>query len=250
MSGVQLTDVRLQAGLVFIYLLSFFSLAATVVRLLFVVRFSNKINDVTNIKERIEYSYWAMLEITTAIICANLPALPALYRRVTGRDKVLPLSASNSKSNTQTAALSHSRSAKKWLDSKWSRLLQTTRQTGSGTGRSRIGGTGGGTSSSQTSLTNFNTAGTKNDHVVEINEIGVFSPSRSSFKSGSHMSEKGKEGAAAVDAGASCGLSLVLPPPPGSGEFSVGRGSGAGIVGGEEGGIQRTDVIHVERSLA
>lgn len=127
-----------------------------------------------------DYSYWAMLEITTAIICADLPALPALYRRVTGRDKVLPITASNSKSNTQISGISRPYLAKRWFDEKWSSLLQhTTRRTS--TERSR---TDGASSLSKASLTNSDNEKSKNDHVAEINGIGVLPPSKGSLKSG------------------------------------------------------------------
>ena len=141
----------------------------------------------SNIAERMDYSYWAMLEITTAIMCANLPALPALYRRITGRDKVLPTAASNSKPNNQTSGLSRSNLAKGWFDEKWSSLLQhTTRRTS--TDRSRTDGA----SSSKGSLTYFDNEKSKNDHVVEINGIGVLPPSKGSFKS-SHVSNGVRE---------------------------------------------------------
>ena len=237
----------IQAGLVFIYLLSFFSLAATIVRLVFVVRFDKKIYDVSNVKERIDYSYWATIEITTAIICANLPALPALYRRLTGRDKLLPISGSSSKANNQTSAFSHSRLAKNWMDEKWSILLQTTaRRTGSGTGTGRTESDDA--SSSQRSLTGFNTGNAKNSHIVEMNEIGVLPPSQSSYKS-SHVSYRGKEeGLAGV--GTSSGESLVLPPLPASEGVSVIYGGDAARREKEESVIYRTDEINVTKSLA
>ena len=37
--------------------------------------------------QRVDYSLWAMLEIMTAIMCANLPALPALYRHYAAKSK-------------------------------------------------------------------------------------------------------------------------------------------------------------------
>ena len=37
--------------------------------------------------QRVDYSLWAMLEIMTAIMCANLPALPALYRYFVTKSK-------------------------------------------------------------------------------------------------------------------------------------------------------------------
>ena len=49
------------------------------------------------------YSYWAMLEIMTAIMCANLPALPALHRYVMNKFKKEPTNVSQSNGQTSTS---------------------------------------------------------------------------------------------------------------------------------------------------
>ena len=90
-------------GLIFIYLLSFFSLAATIVRLHSVIQFDSNIRQVQSLTQRMAYSYWAMLEIMTAIMCANLPALPALHRYVTSKFKKEPFNVSHSSSQTSTS---------------------------------------------------------------------------------------------------------------------------------------------------
>ena len=61
-------------------------MTATIVRLASVLRFIEKIKQLDLLSERIDYSYWAVLEMMTAIMCANLPALSAFYRKVTGKD--------------------------------------------------------------------------------------------------------------------------------------------------------------------
>lgn len=225
-------------------------MAATIVRLVFVVKFDKKIYDVSNIAERMDYSYWAMLEITTAIICANLPALPALYRRVTGRDKVLPIAASNSKSNTQMSGISRPYLAKRWFDEKWSSLLQhTTRHTSSE--RSR---TDGASSLSKASLTNSYNEKSKNDHIAEINGIGVLPPTKGSLKS-SRVSVWAKEDGFVgtggdqvvnIGVGDTSGESLILPLPPMTESSSVDKHSGIGPREREtEEVIYRTDEINV-----
>lgn len=47
-----------------------------------VVKFDSQIRQMESVSKRIDYSLWAMLEITTAIICANLFPLTALWRHM------------------------------------------------------------------------------------------------------------------------------------------------------------------------
>lgn len=109
-------------GIVFIYLLSFVSVTATIVRLVSVLRFHSKITQRDLVSQRIDYSYWAILEIMTAIMCANLPALSALYRRTIGKDSST-FDASGSHANTGQAFASK-RSFSRWVSSKSASLRQ------------------------------------------------------------------------------------------------------------------------------
>jgi hypothetical protein len=78
-------------GLIVIYCLSFVSLAATIVRLAESIDFhisQGSSDDLLHtFVSRIDYVTWTMIEVTTAIICANLPALYALVRLVRGVDQ-------------------------------------------------------------------------------------------------------------------------------------------------------------------
>lgn len=114
----------IQAGLIFIYLLSFFSLAATIVRLHSVILFDSNIRHAQSLTQRMAYSYWAMLEIMTAIMCANLPALPALRRYVTRKFKKEPFDVSHPDSQTSPSRKS---TIKQWLNRSAPSLFSKTR---------------------------------------------------------------------------------------------------------------------------
>lgn len=75
-----LTRILNAVGLVTIYLLSFFSLAATIARLVSVIKISESVtrNATVLMQQRIIYSLWVTVEIMTVVICANLPTMPAL----------------------------------------------------------------------------------------------------------------------------------------------------------------------------
>lgn len=64
-------------------------------RLVVVTRFTNVSDQLGIIEHRINYAYWAIIEIMTVIICANLPAMPALIRR--GRRDLSTVSPSSSR---------------------------------------------------------------------------------------------------------------------------------------------------------
>ena len=97
-------------------------MTATIVRLASVLQFHSKITQSDLLSERIDYSYWAILEIMTAIMCANLPALSALYRRTIGKDNST-LNASGSHANTGQVFASK-RSFSQWIGSKTASLRQ------------------------------------------------------------------------------------------------------------------------------
>ena len=86
---------KISAGLVIIYLLSFFNLAVTIVRLDAVIEFANIANLFEAAAERVQYAYWGVIEVMTAIMCANLPAMSAFLRFV-GHDQKSSPSASTS----------------------------------------------------------------------------------------------------------------------------------------------------------
>ena len=68
-------------GLLIIYLLSFLSLGATLAQLVNIVQnveLGNVYDPVEAMSHRIKYIYWAIVEVTTLIICANLPTMPVL----------------------------------------------------------------------------------------------------------------------------------------------------------------------------
>ena len=67
-------------GLIIIYILSFLSLTATIVRLYMVFIYNRAENLLDGGVARLDYSCWTVVEIMTAIICANLPATSSLIR--------------------------------------------------------------------------------------------------------------------------------------------------------------------------
>ena len=123
------------------------------------------------LSQRIDYSYWAILEIMTAIMCANLPALSAFYRRTIGKDNNTS-NASGSHANTGQATGSK-RSLSRWVSSKTASLrqLSTARQTANDNGIVDDGGT-----TSETSLTGYKGA---NDGVA-FTEIEMVPPAKGS----------------------------------------------------------------------
>lgn len=75
-----IANVILTVGLLIIYALSFLSLAATIVRLYMVFKYDQAENLLDGGVARLDYSCWTVVEIVTAIICANLPATSSLIR--------------------------------------------------------------------------------------------------------------------------------------------------------------------------
>ncbi len=65
-------------GLIVVYLLGFFTLATTLLRLGEGVRYYKIEDFVEKRRKCIIFSVWAVIETNTALICANLPALSAL----------------------------------------------------------------------------------------------------------------------------------------------------------------------------
>ena len=101
-----------------IYALSFLSLAATITRLVKVAQFVQSTDVVDQMVRRLDYTYWAIIEIMTAIMCANLPAMPSLVRHVSRGPfkafRVLPGSREHSGRSEDTK---HPRfSLRKWVD--------------------------------------------------------------------------------------------------------------------------------------
>lgn len=160
------TKCNILVGLIFIYCLSFFSVAATAVRLSSVVTFSEKVLQLDLVSERLNYNYWAVLEVATAIICANLPAVPAFYRHVTGKG-TKPTVTGSSQGGTRPSRLTHS-FIRKWFTEKSTSFRQSTNRTGAGTNLNDG-------SISQTGLT----SGDKGAYSVEINEMDIMSPTKS-----------------------------------------------------------------------
>ena len=39
-------------------------------------------NEIISLKARVHVTYWMVIEIMTALLCANIPAMPALFRRL------------------------------------------------------------------------------------------------------------------------------------------------------------------------
>ena len=68
-------------GLIIIYALSFLSLAATIVRLYMVVVYNSAEGILHGGIARLDYICWTNVEMTTAITCANLPAMSSLIRQ-------------------------------------------------------------------------------------------------------------------------------------------------------------------------
>ena len=67
-----------------IYLLSFLSLGSTIARLVKVSVYSDIGNPLKTMRGRIDTIYWTIIEMMTVVICANLPAMPALLRYIKG----------------------------------------------------------------------------------------------------------------------------------------------------------------------
>ena len=63
-----------------VYLLSFLSLGSTIARLVKVTQYTDRGNPLKAMKTRFDILYWTIIEIMTVIVCANLPAMPALLR--------------------------------------------------------------------------------------------------------------------------------------------------------------------------
>ena len=162
--------------MILIYCLSFFSLAATAVRLGSVVRFSEKILKLDLVSERLNYNYWAVLEVSTAIICANLPAVPAFYRHISGKGTNATATGS-SHAGTRPSILTHS-FIRQWFNEKSASLRQTTARTATG---SKLNDG----SISQTGLT----TGDKGAYSVEISEMDILSPTKSTSYS-THVTSK------------------------------------------------------------
>ena len=84
-----IADVRLSspvAGLLVIYLISFLSVGVTIARLVRVAQFVLTDSIFALMERRIDLTYFAIIEIMTIIMCANLPAMPALVRHM-GRSR-------------------------------------------------------------------------------------------------------------------------------------------------------------------
>ncbi|KAI9827953.1 MAG: hypothetical protein M1826_006149 [Phylliscum demangeonii] len=74
------TNRRTKLGLAFVFSLGIFSLVTTIIRLRTSIRFSRLKTLVEGIAMEPELSYWSDVELNTAIICANCPAISALFR--------------------------------------------------------------------------------------------------------------------------------------------------------------------------
>ena len=68
------------AGLILIYMLCCVSLIATIIRLDVVINFTVEDQNAEGDKGRTDHVYWAVIEVMTAITCANFPAMPPLLR--------------------------------------------------------------------------------------------------------------------------------------------------------------------------
>ncbi|KAI9779994.1 MAG: hypothetical protein M1816_003276 [Peltula sp. TS41687] len=69
-----------KVGLAIIFSLGIFSLSATLIRLSRSIKFSRLNNYVLTVPMQPELALWTLMEVNTAIICANLPAISALFR--------------------------------------------------------------------------------------------------------------------------------------------------------------------------
>ena len=96
------------AGLVIIYLLSFFNLAVTIVRLDVVIRFAKLTNIFEAAAKRIEYAYWGVIEVMTVIMCANLPAMSAFLRFVGHDQKSSPSTSASTQHHSSPSSSSSS----------------------------------------------------------------------------------------------------------------------------------------------
>lgn len=86
------------AGLVFLFSLGIFSLAATLVRLAMSTIFKNTKSYKENLQMQPRYSTWTQAEINIAIVCANMPALWTLAKwLIQGRSLTRPSAGSYDK---------------------------------------------------------------------------------------------------------------------------------------------------------
>ena len=65
-----------------VYILSFISMIATIIRLVMATQHSIDDEPKESIQNRLNYIYWTVVEVMSAILCANLPAMRALIRQV------------------------------------------------------------------------------------------------------------------------------------------------------------------------
>ena len=77
--------------LVIVYCLSFLSIAGSSVRLSQAIYFrtveTSTGNGFHSLVVRVLYAMWSCIEVTTVVICANLPALHSLVRRATNKSQ-------------------------------------------------------------------------------------------------------------------------------------------------------------------
>lgn len=89
---------RVKFGILFLYLLATFSLSATLVRLVWSVKYLSMMDFLEKREALVEFSAWTVVEATTALICANLPPSTALLRKA-GRALVTSVKESFSSSS-------------------------------------------------------------------------------------------------------------------------------------------------------
>ena len=82
---VNKTDLSPSVGVGFIYLLGLFSFTTTIVRLSWAVRYLLMKDFVLLHEKLIEFSAWTVVEVGTALVCANLPPMTTILRRTFNR---------------------------------------------------------------------------------------------------------------------------------------------------------------------
>ena len=221
-------------------------MAATAFRLASVVRFNENVMRLDLVSERMNYSYWAVLEVMTAIMCANLPALPALYRHIAGKGNVTTTAGSGY--NGSRPSTFNRSFFRQWFDIKATSMRQSSARHGAARSNFEAG------SVSQTNLTSG-----KGFSGVESKEMEVMSPTNGSYSTYVTSTENEKNAVSVAVSSPIRGSRYYsrgtadLKPSADSESSSVGsERQGGGMPPNtlqDDGRIYRTDEVNVESSI-
>ena len=184
----------------------------------------------------------------TAIMCANLPAFPSLYRHVTGKGNNKTTAASSGHNGTWSSTFTRS-FFRQWFDMKTTSLRQSTARRGAGS-KMEEG------SISQTNLT----SGKGLNSVTEIKELDAMTPAKSSPYTNYVSGVDGDKNVTSVTVSSPTresryfGNSMPVSKPASNSTLSgtVSEQQNIGLSPNQvqnEGRIYRTDEVNVETSI-